>query len=88
MAVLEVTNIKKGFGTLAVLKGVSFSLEKGQVLDIIGSSGSGKTTLLRCLNFLELRNGNVVVVILELCFSVSIEKPVKHLLVIWSVARG
>ena len=53
MAVLEVKNIRKGFGTLDVLKGVSFSLEKGQVLAIIGSSGSGKTTLLRCLNFLE-----------------------------------
>jgi len=53
MAVLEVTNIKKGFGTIDVLKGVSFSLERGQVLAIIGSSGSGKTTLLRCLNFLE-----------------------------------
>ena len=53
MAVLEVKNIKKGFGTLDVLKGVSFSLERGQVLAIIGSSGSGKTTLLRCLNFLE-----------------------------------
>ena len=53
MAVLEVKNIKKGFGTLDVLKGVSFSLDRGQVLAIIGSSGSGKTTLLRCLNFLE-----------------------------------
>jgi len=53
MAVLEVKNIKKGFGSLDVLKGVSFSLERGQVLAIIGSSGSGKTTLLRCLNFLE-----------------------------------
>jgi polar amino acid transport system ATP-binding protein len=53
MAVLEVANIKKGFGTLDVLKGVSFSLDRGQVLAIIGSSGSGKTTLLRCLNFLE-----------------------------------
>jgi len=53
MAVLEVTNIKKGFDSLDVLKGVSFSLERGQVLAIIGSSGSGKTTLLRCLNFLE-----------------------------------
>ena len=53
MAVLEVKNIKKGFGTLDVLKGVSFSLERGQVVAIIGSSGSGKTTLLRCLNFLE-----------------------------------
>ena len=53
MALLEVKNIKKNFGKLEVLKGVSFSLEKGQVLAIIGSSGSGKTTLLRCLNFLE-----------------------------------
>ena len=53
MAVLEVNNIKKGFGTTDVLKGVSFSLDRGQVLAIIGSSGSGKTTLLRCLNFLE-----------------------------------
>ena len=53
MAVLEVKNIKKNFGSTDVLRGVSFSLEKGQVLTIIGSSGSGKTTLLRCLNFLE-----------------------------------
>ena len=53
MAILEVKNLKKGFGATDVLKGVSFSLEKGQVLAIIGSSGSGKTTLLRCLNFLE-----------------------------------
>ena len=53
MAVLEVKNLKKNFGSTDVLKGVSFSLEEGQVLSIIGSSGSGKTTLLRCLNFLE-----------------------------------
>ena len=53
MAILEVTNIQKKFGSTDVLKGVSFSLEQGQVLAIIGSSGSGKTTLLRCLNFLE-----------------------------------
>ncbi|MBR4291189.1 MAG: amino acid ABC transporter ATP-binding protein [Oscillospiraceae bacterium] len=53
MAVLEVKNLKKNFGSTDVLKDVSFSLEKGQVLTIIGSSGSGKTTLLRCLNFLE-----------------------------------
>ncbi len=53
MAVLEVKNIKKSFGKLQVLKGISFSLEKGEVLSIIGSSGSGKTTLLRCINFLE-----------------------------------
>ena len=53
MAVLQVNNIKKRFGKTEVLKGVSFGLEQGQVLAIIGASGSGKTTLLRCLNFLE-----------------------------------
>ena len=62
MAILEVKNLKKGFGATDVLKGVSFSLEKGQVLAIIGSSGSGKTTLLRCLNFLETADeGDIVV---------------------------
>lgn len=53
MAYLEIKNIKKNFGELSVLKDISFTLEKGEVLAIIGSSGSGKTTLLRCLNFLE-----------------------------------
>lgn len=53
MAILEVENLRKSFGKTDVLKGVSFSLEKGEVLSLIGSSGSGKTTLLRCLNFLE-----------------------------------
>ena len=53
MNILEVNNLKKKFGSTDVLKGVSFSLQQGQVLAIIGSSGSGKTTLLRCLNFLE-----------------------------------
>lgn len=53
MPVLEVLNIEKHFGSTRVLEDISFSLEKGQALAIIGSSGSGKTTLLRCLNFLE-----------------------------------
>ena len=53
MAILEVKNIHKSFGNNEVLKGIDFTLEKGDVLAIIGSSGSGKTTLLRCLNFLE-----------------------------------
>ncbi len=53
MAFLEVKNITKRFGDTAVLKGIDFSVDKGQVISIIGSSGSGKTTLLRCINFLE-----------------------------------
>ncbi|MEE0839167.1 MAG: amino acid ABC transporter ATP-binding protein [Acutalibacteraceae bacterium] len=62
MAVLEVKNIQKSFGKTEVLKNISFSLEKGEVLAIIGSSGSGKTTLLRCLNFLETPdNGSITV---------------------------
>ena len=62
MAVLEVKNIKKSFDGMDVLKDVSFSLEKGQVLAIIGSSGSGKTTLLRCLNFLETADEGEILV--------------------------
>ena len=54
MAVLEVKNIGKHFGSTKVLDDVSFDLEEGNALAIIGSSGSGKTTLLRCLNFLEM----------------------------------
>ena len=62
MSVLQVNNIKKSFGKTEVLKGISFSLEKGEVLSIIGSSGSGKTTLLRCLNFLEFaENGTIAI---------------------------
>ena len=53
MAILEVQNIEKHFGATKVLKDISFSMEQGQAIAIIGSSGSGKTTLLRCLNFLE-----------------------------------
>ena len=62
MSILKVENIKKSFGNVEVLKDISFSLEKGEVLSIIGSSGSGKTTLLRCLNFLEFaENGKIIV---------------------------
>ena len=62
MALLTVENLKKSFGKTEVLKGISFSLEKGEVLAIIGSSGSGKTTLLRCLNFLELPDTGAITV--------------------------
>ena len=53
MAILEIKNLKKSFGKTEVLKDISFSMEKGEVVSIIGSSGSGKTTFLRCINFLE-----------------------------------
>ncbi len=53
MSFLEVKHIEKHFGSTRVLEDIGFTLEKGEVLAIIGSSGSGKTTLLRCLNFLE-----------------------------------
>ena len=62
MAILEVKGIRKKFGDLEVLKGIDFSLEKGQVLAIIGSSGSGKTTLLRCINLLERATAGSVLV--------------------------
>lgn len=60
MAVLEVEHIQKTFEKVQVLKDISFSMEKGQALSIIGSSGSGKTTLLRCLNFLERPDTGII----------------------------
>lgn len=62
MAMLDVLNIRKSFGNNEVLKGIDFSLDKGDVLVIIGSSGSGKTTLLRCLNFLETPDVGKIIV--------------------------
>ncbi len=62
MAILEVHNIEKHFGPTRVLEDISFELEQGQALAIIGSSGSGKTTLLRCLNFLETPDRGRIVV--------------------------
>lgn len=60
MAILEVEGINKSFGGVQVLRDISFSLEEGKALAIIGSSGSGKTTLLRCLNFLERPDGGII----------------------------
>ncbi len=62
MSILEVTNLKKSFGKNEVLKGISLSLNEGQVMSIIGSSGSGKTTLLRCINFLEVADSGMITV--------------------------
>ncbi len=68
MAILEVHHIEKHFGATRVLEDISFDLEQGQALAIIGSSGSGKTTLLRCLNFLEKPNGGTISVGGQLIF--------------------
>ena len=71
MAILEVRNLEKSFGSTQVLKDISFSLEKGQALSIIGSSGSGKTTLLRCLNFLEKPNSGTISINNNVIFDAS-----------------
>lgn len=68
MAILEAEHICKSFNHTEILKDISFSLERGQVLSIIGSSGSGKTTLLRCLNFLEKPDKGVIRVNNEILF--------------------
>ncbi len=72
MSILEVKNIKKSFGKTEVLKDVSFSLQKGEVLSVIGSSGSGKTTLLRCLNFLETADGGQIYLNDKLLFDAAL----------------
>lgn len=57
---ITIENLHKNFGKLEVLKGINYSIDKGQVISIIGPSGSGKSTLLRCLNLLEVPNsGNI-----------------------------
>ena len=68
MSILEAEHICKSFNRTKVLKDISFSLEKGQALSIIGSSGSGKTTLLRCLNFLETPDKGIIRVNDEILF--------------------
>ncbi len=71
MPILEVKNINKSFGATKVLDDISFSLERGQALAIIGSSGSGKTTLLRCLNFLETPDKGQIIVDGEMLFDAA-----------------
>ena len=61
MSYLEIKHFIKSFDKTEVLKDISFTMEKGEVLSVIGSSGSGKTTLLRCLNFLESPDGGKMV---------------------------
>ena len=72
MALLEVHHIEKHFGTTQVLSNITFDLEQGQALAIIGSSGSGKTTLLRCLNFLETPDQGTIKVAGETLFDADV----------------
>ena len=78
MAFLEVENIKKSFGKNEILKGISFDLQKGEVLSIIGSSGSGKTTLLRCINFLEFAEEGIINVNGETIYNAQTDKKLKE----------
>lgn len=71
MPILQVKNLEKCFGDLDVLRGISFSLKKGESIAVIGSSGSGKTTLLRCLNFLERPDKGEIYVANQLIFDGS-----------------
>ena len=76
MSILRVEDIHKSFGKTKVLNGISFEMEQGEVIAILGSSGSGKTTLLRCLNFLEKANCGKIYVDDELVFDASIAKKI------------
>ena len=76
MALLEVKNIRKSFGKTEVLKGIDFSMEKGDVVAVIGSSGSGKTTLLRCINFLETPDVGTITLNDEVLLDSSLNKKV------------
>ena len=81
MALLTVENLTKSFGSLSVLKGISFSMEQGDTLSVIGPSGGGKTTFLRCLNFLEMPDGGRIVINSseeKLLFDGSREKPLSE----------
>ena len=74
MAILQIDHLTKSFGKTEVLKGVSFSMEEGEVVSVIGSSGSGKTTLLRCVNFLERADSGRIYLDGELFFDGENEK--------------
>ena len=78
MAFLQVEGIRKSFGETSVLKDISFTMEQGEVLSMIGSSGSGKTTLLRCLNFLERPDGGRILMGDEVLFDASDERTLRE----------
>ena len=74
MAYLDIKDFRKSFGNTEVLKGIDLSVEKGEVVSVIGSSGSGKTTLLRCMNFLETPDNGVMTLDGEILFDAEKDK--------------
>ncbi len=78
MALLEVIDLHKYFGKSEVLKGINFSMEKGETLSVIGASGGGKTTLLRCMNFLEIPTKGLIKVSGETIFDSADEKSLSE----------
>ncbi len=78
MAILEIKNLMKSFDKTEVLKDVSFSMEPGEVVSVIGSSGSGKTTLLRCINFLEKADKGQIVLNGEVIFDGAEKKRMSN----------
>lgn len=71
MPFLEIKNLKKKFGNTIVLRGIDFSMEKGEAIALIGASGGGKTTFLRCLNFLEMADEGTIQVTNSFKFDAS-----------------
>jgi len=78
MIMLEVKNLKKSFSSTEVIHDISFSMDEGETVSIIGSSGSGKTTLLRCLNFLETPDGGVIKIRDDVLFDSNAEEPMSE----------
>ena len=70
---IQVTNLRKRFGSNEILKGISFEVPRQTILGVIGASGSGKTTLLRCLNGLETIDGGTIA-----CGEVRLEAGISH----------
>lgn len=77
MNLLEIRNIEKYYGKKKILKDISFELEKGQTLSVIGSSGSGKTTLLRCINLLEMADQGQIVLNGEVIYDAGKAEEIK-----------
>jgi polar amino acid transport system ATP-binding protein len=73
--VIELVDIRKSFGELEVLRGISLRIEPGEVVCIIGPSGSGKSTLLRCINFLEQPTSGQIVIDGRQVYYTMVERP-------------